>query len=98
MRRIALICTAAAAIVAAGAFASSDARAMPLRASAGLAVALPESNLAENVAYYCRRVWRCGPYGCGWRRACAWAPGYYAYGYDPRPRPYWAWRWRHRYW
>jgi hypothetical protein len=24
----------------------------------------------ESVAYVCHRVWRCGPYGCGWRRAC----------------------------
>jgi hypothetical protein len=98
MRRIVLICTAAAAIVTAGAFAPSGARAMPVTSPATLGVTLPDESLAENVAYYCRRLWRCGYYGCGWRRACAWTPGYYAYGFYPRHRPYRAWRWRHRHW
>jgi hypothetical protein len=35
------------------------------------------ANPVEDVAYVCRRVRRCGPYGCGWRREC-WetGPGY----------------------
>jgi hypothetical protein len=97
MRRIVLICAAAAAVVTAGAVAPSGADAMPV-ASSALASALREEPLAEKVAYYCRPVWRCGYYGCGWRRACAWAPGPYAYGFYRPYRPYWAWRWRHRYW
>jgi hypothetical protein len=100
MRRMVLITAAAAAIVTAGAFAPSSAKAMPLTGPAALAAALPNESLAERVAYDCRPVWRCGYYGCGWRRLCAWTPGvrYYGYGYFPHRRPYWAWRWRHHYW
>ncbi len=99
MRRIALICAAAAVIVTAGTFAPSDAKAMPVTTSAALGATVADSSLAERVAYHCRQVRRCGYYGCGWRRACAWAPGYYSYGYY---RPYRAWRpyygWRRRVW
>jgi hypothetical protein len=98
MPRIALICTAAAAIVTAGAFAPPGAKAMPVTTPTALGAALTESTLAKKVAYACRPVWRCGYYGCGWRQACGWAPGYYAYGYDRPYRPYAAWRWRHRHW
>ena len=89
MRRFALICAAAAAIVTTGALAPSDAKAMPVTPAAALGATLVHSSLAEQVAYHCRRLWRCGHYGCGWRQACGWAPGYNSYGYY---RPY-----RHRY-
>ena len=98
MGRITLICTAAAAMVAATALAAPAANAMPVTTAAALGAALPQSTLAEKVAYACRPAWRCGYYGCGWRQVCAWAPGYSAYGYYRPYRPYAAWRWRHRHW
>ena len=88
MRRIVLICAATAAIVTAGALAPSGATAMPVTTSAALGATLADTSLAEPVAYACRRVWRCGPYGCGWRQACGWRPGYYSYGYY-RPHRHW---------
>ena len=33
-------------------------------------------NLVDNVYYY-RPGWRCGPWGCGWRRGYGWRPYYY---------------------
>jgi hypothetical protein len=56
--------------------------------------------LDPTVTVHCRTVWRCGYYGCGWRRVC-WGPPvhYRPYGYHHpyryyRPyvryyRPYW---------
>jgi hypothetical protein len=85
-------------MVAATAFAAPAANAMPVTTAAALGAVLPESTLAEKVAYACRPVWRCGYYGCGWRQVCAWAPGYSAYGYYRPYRPHAAWRWRHRHW
>jgi hypothetical protein len=85
-------------MVAATAFAAPAANAMPVTTAVVLGAVLPQSTLAEKVAYACRPVWRCGYYGCGWRQVCAWAPGYSAYGYYRPYRPYAAWRWRHRYW
>ena len=35
--------------------------------------AIKRNNLHHDIA--CRRVWRCGPYGCGWRPIC-WAEPY----------------------
>jgi hypothetical protein len=60
---------------------------MALSAPAGLRAAIDDTGRADQVAYVCRNVWRCGSYGCGWRRACYWRPGY------PYPR----YRYRYRY-
>jgi hypothetical protein len=95
MRRIVLAIAGAFALIAAGALVGDRAEAMTVSTPAGIAAAVQSNSLAQDVAYFCRRVWRCGPYGCGWRRVCSWtAPGPY-YGYAPYygHRPYW----RHRY-
>jgi len=100
MRKLLVTATAAAALFAAGLLASPPAEAMPLAQPNGLTAAIPDNNLTQDVAYFCRRVWRCGYWGCGWRRMCTWGPGYgyggypgyYSYGYA---RP---WGWRHRHW
>ena len=92
MRRMMLSAAAALALLAAAAFLPNRAEAMTIAAPVGLQAAIGD-RLAEDAAYLCRRVWRCGYYGCGWRRACYWGPGpYYGYGYAPRPY------WRHHYW
>ena len=88
MRRIVLATALAFAVIAAGALAPGRAEAMTLAAPAGLQAAIGETSLAQDAAYVCARVWRCGPYGCGWRRVCSWTG----------PRRYWGhrgWRWRH---
>lgn len=82
MRRIVLATAATLAILAAGSLASNRAEAMMATASSGLNAAVEDNNLLQDVQVACRRVWRCGPYGCGWRRVC-WraAPYYGGYGY-----------------
>lgn len=88
MHRAVLSAAATFAILAGAAMLPQNAEAMTLPAPAGIAAAVEGNNLAQDVAYVCRRVWRCGPYGCGWRRACYWTgPRFYG-------RPYW----RHRHW
>jgi hypothetical protein len=87
MRRLILAIAATVAVLAAGALAPGRAEAMALSMPAAVQAAIDETNLAESVAYVCRRVWRCGPYGCGWRRYC-----YYT---RPHYRPYRYYR--HRY-
>ena len=76
---------------------SGGAQAMTLTSPQAIKAAVGESTAAEQVALVCRRVWRCGPWGCGWRRACWNTPGYGygAWGYGPRP--YWGPRY-HRPW
>lgn len=95
MRRIVLATAATLVLLAAGSLAPGRAEAMTVSTPAGIAAAVDTTALAQNVAYVCRRVWRCGPYGCGWRRVCWWTRGgpYY------RPyRPYYRHRYyRHRY-
>ena len=86
MRRIVLAIAATLAILVAGSLAPNRAEAMTVTPPAGLQAALDGSNLVQDVA--CRRVWRCGPYGCGWRRVCWGAPYYYgggSYGYGGGP-------------
>ena len=80
MRRICTYETAATlAILAAGSI-TNRADAKTVAMPAGIAKAI--DSLAQDVAYVCRRVWRCGPWGCGWRRACWWTgPRYYRYRY-----------------
>lgn len=79
-----ILATAAtlAVLTATTALAPNRAEAMALSTPAGIRAAIDDTGLAQDVAYICRRVWRCGPYGCGWRRVCYWT------------RPYW----RHRHW
>lgn len=68
-----------AAVSLCGFFAISPAVAMT-PASAGLAAAIDDANPVQPVDYVCRRVHRCGPYGCGWRRVCfETGPRYYGY-------------------
>ncbi len=88
MRRTVLALSAGLAVFAAASFTATRADAMTLAAPAGIAAAIDGSSLAQDVAYVCRRVWRCGYWGCGWRRACYWTGGYYG------PGRYW----RRRYW
>jgi hypothetical protein len=94
MRRIVLATAATLALLVAGSLAPGRAEAMTISTPAGVAAAVDATGLAQDVAYVCRRVWRCGPYGCGWRRACWWTggPRYYRRG------PYWRHRYYRRHW
>lgn len=94
MRRIVLATAATLALLAAGSLAPGRAEAMTISTPAGIAAAVDATGLAQDVAYVCRRVWRCGPYGCGWRRACWWTGGPRYYG----PGPYWRHRYYRRHW
>jgi hypothetical protein len=99
MRRVVLAAAATLAILAVGSLVPNRAEAMTVTTPAGIKAAIDDSNLIQDIA--CRRVWRCGPYGCGWRRVC-WGGPYYGgpyYGYGYRPYyggPYW--RPYRRYW
>ena len=90
MRRTILATAATLALIAAGSLAPGRVEAMALSTPAGIQAAIDDTSLAQDVAYVCNRVWRCGPYGCGWRRACYWTGGY---GYGWRGR-----HWRGRRW
>lgn len=84
MRRLVLAVAATLALLAMGSLAPNRAEAMPVSTPAGIAAAVDAAGLAQDVAYVCRRAWRCGPYGCGWRRYC-----YNTYPrYYRRPPPY----------
>ncbi len=83
---------AAGAVMAAAAFVS-PASAITLPAPTGIAAAVAPASPVENVNYYCRPTWRCGYWGCGWRRACWWGGGY---GYYRPYRWHHHWAWRHR--
>jgi hypothetical protein len=82
MRRIVLAAAATLAILTASSIAPNRAEAMTATAPNGLKAAVQDTNLLQDVQVACRRVWRCGPYGCGWRRVC-WrtAPYYGGYGF-----------------
>ena len=83
MRRIVLATAATLAILAVGSFVPNRAEAMTVTTPTGILAAIDGTNLVQDIAVACRRVWRCGPYGyCGWRRAC-WrtAPYYGGYGF-----------------
>jgi hypothetical protein len=82
MRRIVLTTAATLAIIAAASTNRADAMTAPM--PAGIAKAIDGTNLAQDVAYICRRVWRCGPWGCGWRRHCWWTGPRYPYAYRYR--------------
>lgn len=89
MRRYILSVAAALSLLTAGSLLPGRADAMTLTTPAAIRAAIDDTSLAQDVAYVCRRVWRCGYYGCGWRRRCWWTGRRYWYG-----RPYW----RHRHW
>jgi len=94
MRRTILAAAATLAVLAGAALTPQSAEAMTLPAPAGIAAAVQENTLAQDVAYVCRRVWRCGPYGCGWRRSC-----YYTRPYRySRPYPYYRRHYYYRRW
>ena len=88
MRKFVLTMAAVAALAAGGLAAAPRAEALP--ASGNIAVPASEGLLQE-AAYVCGRVWRCGRYGCGWRRVCTWRGGPYL-GYR-----HYGWR-HHRHW
>jgi len=75
MRRTLFALAATVAVLSAASLAPSTANAMAISTPAAVAAAVDDTNLAQDVAYVCRRVWRCGPYGCGWRRNCFWTGG-----------------------
>lgn len=88
MRKLIVAAIALAAVALALPAASNRAEAMTMPVPAGIANAIHDVNMAEQVRYVCRRVcdWR----GC-WRRCYYTAPAYYVY------RPYRR-HWRHRHW
>ena len=88
MRKTLLALCAAVNVFAAGALTTGTASAITLSSPAGIAAAIDDTSLAENVAYVCRRVRVCGPYGCTWRRQCYHTRPYY--------RPYYR-SYRHHY-
>lgn len=83
MRRLLIACLAAAALMT---LPHDRANSMPVAPGAPLALN-HSTSLVDQVQYGCRLVWRCGPWGCGWRRVC-WRPPYAYYGYGPYYRPY----------
>jgi hypothetical protein len=95
MRRTILLTAATLALLAAGTLTPNSAQAITISTPAGIAAAAEGNSLAQDVAYTCRRVWRCTYRGCGWRRTCyRTSPRYY---HTPRyynPRHY-SWRYRH---
>jgi len=70
MRRIVIANAATLAILAAGSITPNRAEAVTVTTPSGIQNALNENSLLQDVQVACRRVWRCGPYGCGWRRVC----------------------------
>ena len=94
MRKTLLAIAAATAVFATGAMISAPAHAITISTPAGVAAAIDDTNLAENVAYVCRRVRVCGYYGCTWRRRCYNTRPYYRPYYQPR---YYGHRHRHGY-
>jgi len=83
MRRIGFAIATTLTILMVGSLVPNRAVVITLTIPANV-VALKGANLVPTVA--CRRLYRCGPYGCDWRTVC-WAdpyshPGTYYHGYD----------------
>lgn|SRR5262245_10351505 len=59
-----------------GLFATPSAEAMTATTPAALAIQLVNSVQDVQYSYspYCKNVWRCGPYGCGWAQECYFPP------------------------
>jgi hypothetical protein len=100
MRNLLKVCALAACVLSGGVMLSQPAEAMPIGPSAALAT---DAGLVTQVQYGCPLVWRCGPWGCGWRRICVgggypyYGYGYRRYGYGYGYRP-WGPRWGYRRW
>jgi hypothetical protein len=78
MRRWIVSCIVLVGVSLAGLQMMPAAEAFTAPVSPGLAPAIQQGNLVENIQYVCRRVRRCGPNGCFWRRVCSGGgPGYY---------------------
>lgn len=96
MRRTVLAIATALAVMTGASLAPQEAHAMPV--TTGIAAAVGGNNLVQDAAYVCRPIWRCGRFGCGWRRVCYWSGSRRFWG--PRRfwgRPHWRGRhWRHR--
>ena len=98
MRRFFVVAATAVALPATALLAPQQAHAMALGDPAGMRAAIDAASVVESVP--CRRVRRCGPFGCSWRRVCWGGPPVY---YAPRPyyygpRPYWRSPYWRRYW
>lgn len=87
MRKFFLMAALIGGFAAAGSLAPSQANAMTISTPSAVQQAVGESTMAEQVAYVCYRVRRCGYNGCFYRRVCDWRPNY---GYRRH--------WRHRRW
>jgi hypothetical protein len=96
------IVTLVALMAVGGLTLATRAEALPLQGAPAIGTAANQGDIRQDVRYVCRRVWRCGRFSCGWRRACYWTPGPYAYAYPYAYRPYaYSYRpyWRpHRHW
>ena len=79
MRRTALATAATLAVLAVASFAPGQANAMAVSTPAGIQAAIDTTSLAQDVAYVCRPVRRCGPGGCWVRLSCFWTGGGYGY-------------------
>jgi hypothetical protein len=90
--------TLVALLVVGGLFMASRAGALPLQGAAAIGFAAQNADLRQDATYVCRRAWRCGSQGCGWRRSCYWTPGPFAQAYPYAYRSYWGWRGYPRYW
>jgi len=76
MRQTILATAATLTVLATAAFVPSQANAMALSTPAAIQAAVDTTSLAQDVAYICRPVRRCGPAGCWVRRSCFWTGGY----------------------
>jgi hypothetical protein len=99
MRSIKILALAAV-LALGGLFTANRAEALPAQGAPAIGIAVNENTLLQDVAYVCRRVRRCGPNGCIWRRVCRWrGPRAYPYYYGPYWRGYYRPYWRpYRYW
>ena len=96
MRKSLVTFAAAMAVVASASLVPSRADAAGLNGAAGLRGAVGEADLSTQVDYVCSRVWRCGPFGCGFRSVCGWRPGSYSPHWGYRGwggRPHWRSGW-----
>jgi hypothetical protein len=88
MRKVLLAVAAVVALVSVLSIAPNRAEAAALPITTGIQAALEDNDLLQEAAYVCRRVWRCGAYGCAWRRVCSYTRPYY--------RPYRSYRYYRR--
>ena len=75
MRKTLVTLAAAAAFASAASLIPIGAQATPLSLAAGSTGVIAEIDAATPVNFDCRRVWRCGPFGCGFRSFCG-GPGF----------------------